>query len=239
MIGTGNRGIMTPAIPLSVNCVIRRTKEWATKFEFSGSYRSRWRAAEIAAFWESVFTTTYVDFRRQLRSLQEENLKEVGFDSIIESYEYAGIEGLVVPTDEDDWFHPDLIEALPAQPIVFWNFGRFSENIAEVQNSVVERVQFETNNYALHNPESKTFDHVIANRLFKNKGTHINKCLSMHNRSLASLSVLQPICGNKFELLRLYELYKQPTARDCPSYFFKYINCMSDLYQQLRVRKVF
>lgn len=240
---------MTPATSSSdkVICYIRRTREWAENFVFSGKYSTVWKAAKVAKYWDSIFRMSYIDFRKRLRAIQQDNFKEVGFDGVINQYEYKGERAIMVPTDEDDWYLPAVVPKLKelGKPIVYWNYLNNDLGTISIQDSTVERLQFESNNHALIQPHRECLaDHVYANNKLKNNGSfYLEGCWSMRNRSLASLTVVHPICeGSKKELLDLYEKCCKPVTieGDMPEYFMKYVDKMRDIYRnELQVRKTF
>ena len=122
---------MTQAISVlnKVNCYIRRTKIWAEQYEFSNDiYFNIWKSNHIAKMWDETFNISYVDFRKQLNCIQQENIKEIAFDNVINQFEYFDNNtSIMVPTDDDDWFHPNIISKLLSfcKPIMFWNFINF------------------------------------------------------------------------------------------------------------------
>jgi hypothetical protein len=236
---------------MKIICCIRRTKLWAEEYKHSEEWLNHWKADSISKIWSSVFRVSYVDFRKRLHSLQLENLREVAFDSVLNQYEYKDENAIVVPTDDDDWFHPDIINMIKQQvePIVYWNFINYTEGAVKIHSPYLQNMQYiyESNNYFLTQPKDDMLirDHVYASRTIKN-GRYIDSFLSVHNRTLASLSLLWKSLlfspNPQQELLRLYDVYRQPPMRDSgvPSYFDKYIDNMLKIYRnELQVRKMF
>ena len=233
---------------MNVTCYIRRTKKWAEQYEFSDIYDDFWKASHIAKVWNETFNIDYINFRKQLGLIQQENIREVAFDNIVNQYDYVGNNStIVVPTDDDDWYHPDVVFILRehCKPVMFWNFLNYNQGAITLYDSLhkPELFQFESNNYAVIKPDENVLkDHVVADQKLRNKGFYIDACLSMHNRSLASLSLLKPLLSGDFksELLRLYDKYRQQPTGDVPSYFCKYIDKMLKIYrEELKVSKVF
>lgn len=225
---------------MKVICYVRRTKLWAEEYKHSELWVDRWRADRIAQIWDQTFTTRYVDFRRRLNQLQQENLQEVPFDRVVNQYDYVRDDSVVVPTDDDDWFHPDIVSVLQerSKPS-YWNFINYTNGIISVQNPSVEKMLFtyETNNYALPNPDNEAVlqDHCYADKCII--GEHIDNCLSVHNRSIGSLSVLREslISSDKphKELLALYDVARRPVeiGLGVPEYFMKYVDKMLAIYR--------
>ncbi len=240
---------MTPPTSASpeLTCYIRRTREWAERYEFSPHHSEVWHAQRIAEVWDATFNMTYVDFRWRLNRIQIDNLADVGFDLLLNQYDYQTTRdyGWVVPTDDDDWFHPDLREQLQAVQThcVYWNFINYSEGVIRVQESRTERVQFESNNYAMRWQQTDRYlaDHATANYKLKNTGQQrLACCLSLHNRSLASLGLLNNHHADlRTGMLRLYDLYRQPVqiVGDVPTYFMPYVERMQQLYQTLQPQR--
>lgn len=241
---------------MRVVCYLRRDRSWV-EGEFSKHFIERWSAKEIAKIWDETFRTTYLEFRQQLFELQTTNLHDVAFDAIVNQFDYGlPSDDIVVPTDDDDWFHPDVINTLRDlnAPLVYWNFLNNTEGKIVLQNPSKERIKFlfETNNYAISCPSARQhlMDHTALDNDKRGAGVHINKELSMHNRTIASISLLgEKLLGHrspttpvnpKNELLKLYETgITVEKHQDCPSYFDKYIDSLIVLHKNLKVRKVF
>jgi hypothetical protein len=241
---------MTQAISPSndVICYLRRTKQWAESYSFADDkYSSNWKAVIIARKWGQIFTESYRYFRCQLHELQLENLREIGL-GYCNQFDYAKTDRIVVPSDDDDWFHPDIVPVLRKadHPVVYWNFLNYSIDAVQAHDSSKEPLRFETNNYAVKEEvdEKCLVYHVYANdKLKSNTNKHIDRHLSIHNRSLASLSVLQPLLEDNFEtkVIELYDRCQQPVdLTGVPDYFHKFFDRMSDLYRnKLKIRKWF
>jgi hypothetical protein len=228
---------------MNVTCYIRQTKEWAEQYKFSDDiYSSFWNANKIANVWNEIFNISYIDFRKQLNNIQKENFKDIQFDFTINQYENIN-DSIIVPTDDDDWLHPNIIKDLKSihQPVMFWNFINYNQGIISIHDSSKEIIQFESNNYAIDFKNEEILrNHVYANNVMKNKGLYIDLCLSMHNRTLASLSLLKG--KSRSEVLDLYDVYRKPIIinGNIPPYFMKYIDKMVDIYNnKLKVRKLF
>lgn len=225
-----------------LTCCLRRSPEWAERFEFTRFFIDTWHVDRIATIWGDTFNMPYVAFRRRLREIQVDNLCEVGFDQVINLYDLDPKQrnGWVVPTDDDDWFHPDLRQELFKQPhlLVYWNFCNYTEGAITVQNSPRERVRFESNNYAAFDPRNDDLlsDHATTNASLRNKVvTHLPQVLSVHNRSLASLGMLHSyIYHLPQKLPQLYRLYQADPTIDprLPSYFLPYVERMQRIYHE-------
>ena len=236
---------------MKITCYIRRTKLWAEEYKHSEEWLHKWKADKIANIWNNTFNISYTDFRKELNQIQQENIKEIFFDNVINQYEYKKNNSIIVPTDDDDWFNPQIISELKyyCKPVMFWNFVNYSEGCVTVQKPFFHKMKFiyESNNYSLINPQSEMIikDHCCANDTLKN-GFYIDSCLSLHNRTLASLGLLKDklLKSNnpQRELLNLYETYHNTLeiSNDVPDFFMKYIDKMFDIYRKkLKVCKLF
>lgn len=222
---------------------------WAEEYKHSELWVDHWRADRVAMIWDQTFTMRYANFRRRLNEIQQENLREVRFDHVVNQYEYVRDDSIVVPTDDDDWFHPDLVPILQERPEpTYWNFINYTEGRIYVQNTAHDKMMFayETNNYSLANPPNDLIlrDHCHANQSLK--GTHIDVCLSVHNRSMASLSILRdrllPANDPHGELLAMYDTARKPVevGRGVPEYFMGYVEKMLGVYRnELKVKRAF
>lgn len=235
---------------MKVICYVRRTKLWAEEYKHSELWVDHWRADRIATIWNETFTMRYADFRRRLNQIQQENLQEVPFDCVVNQYEYKKDDSIVVPTDDDDWFHPDLIPVLQERPQPsYWNFINYTEGRIAVQNTAAHdnmMFVYESNNYSLTNLDNELVlrDHSFADKHLK--GTHIDGCFSVHNRSLGSLSLLRDRLVSSVkphkELLAMYDIARKPVevGVGVPEYFMKYVDKMLSLYRtELQVRRPF
>lgn len=229
--------------------IIRREEAWHKRFEISPFHEKRWFANDIINAWNDTFNIGYFDFRRLLRELADFNRFEVGFDKIINSYEITEefVPGMGVPCDEDDWFHPDLIEVLQSKfasnPNRYyrWHVIKFDPGrifvVKEPFDNHIVQCNWDTNNYAIVNIDKGLLAHVDANSKLKNKGLdiYIPVCLSMYNQNISSLSLYYPYRNNLRErLLQLYEGFgkEPPKNKEVPSYFLRYVDQMLDIYRK-------
>lgn len=251
MIENGNQVIMTQIMPTldKITCCIRRDKLWAENYQFDKEHIQNWNAKHISAIWNDLFNIKYIDFRKILHDVQKKNFNDINFSSIINQYEYNHLEnnGWIVPTDDDDWFHPDIIKTLnnTTSSLVYWNFVNFTEGVVTVQDSTREVIQYESNNYSIKNvsDESLIRYHVLANNAYRNNGMHINQCLSIHNRTMASLGLLnQQLPDLRGGMIRLYGISRSPIQihGNIPEYFIKFIEEINDLFKnKLKIKRMF
>jgi hypothetical protein len=243
---------MTQTMPASDNviCYVRRNREWAESYSFGEEHQSVWNVLQISSVWNELFNIKYTDFRKHLNKIQRKNLSDIGFSSVINQYEYSKVDhqGWIVPTDDDDWFHPDLISALQSSnsKLVYWNFINFTEGVVSVQDSRQEAVQYESNNYAIMNSPDEMLlrYHYRANQVYKNKaGKHLDCCLSIHNRTMASLGLLKnQLPDLRTGMIRLYEISRKRATviGNVPDYFAKFIDEITEVFQkELKIRRMF
>lgn len=243
---------MTQTISASDNitCYIRRSKEWAENYQFNDEHINVWNVKEISSTWNDLFNIRYVDFRRRINQVQQENFAEVPFSYIVNQYEYVSSKnyGKIIPTDDDDWFHPDIIPILKdiKEPLIYWNFVNFTKGTITVQDSTQERVQFESNNYCMSNvvDEKLLKYHTHANALYRNQsGFHIDRCLSIHNRTMASLGLLsEQLPDLRGGMIRLYEVSRSPVKiiGTIPDYFMKFVESITNIFKnELKIKRMF
>lgn len=243
---------MTQATPASdnVTCYIRRSREWAESYRFSDEHIKVWNVEQVSATWNDLFNIRYVDFRRRLHQIQRDNFADVPFSSIINQYDYDPCVdyGRVVPTDDDDWFHPDVVAAVRESDdtLVYWNFVNFTEGVITVQDSTREAVQFESNNYAMRGVSDEMLlrYHARVNAACRNRaGTHIDRCLSMHNRTMASLGLLrEQLPDLRAGMVRLYEISRSPVkvVGQVPGYFMRFVDAVVGVFKnELKIRRMF
>ena len=115
--------------------LVRRDEEWHKHYNYSKNLGTFLRSKRMAEFWDSVFLMTWIDFRKKLNEIREENQKDLNYDKIMSTYEIHSTEQLngylVVPCDDDDWLHKDLFDILRAEYTGYnysyrWNFMELS-----------------------------------------------------------------------------------------------------------------
>lgn len=241
---------------MKIVCCIRIDKYWS-EYKISPEFNKIWQVDEILNIWDSVFKTSYIEFRKCLSNLSKLALKDVKFDNIINQYQYSvPSNDIVVPVDDDDWFHPNIIEVLKNTNanLVYWNILNNTEGALQFFNPSNTKVPFvfETNNHALFAPKNKEYilNHTILNRDSKGKGHYINDSLSLHNRSIASISLLgEKLLGHrsnniihdkKKALLELYEKYQEiDVTLQHPAYFDDYLEKIKTIHKKIKIRKMF
>lgn len=222
-------------------CVVRRSPEWR-RWQLKNSHHVQ-RASEL---WDRTFETSYVDFRKSLSQISEDNRKQIPFDVVCDIHECEKYldqpHNLIFPTDDDDWYRPDILDVVSKfageGPACEWNHARFDLNVlTEALND-----PFQSNTYAAETPVDYLVvkNHVVAGAKFRQEGyRHIGSVLSVYNHSLASLSTLKKIDGPQ-GLLERYDLCLNELLRvgTVPDVFEEYVGRVRELYKSLNPRAI-
>lgn len=247
--------------------LVRRDEEWHKKFNYSFILGNFLQSKTMASYWDEVFNMTWIDFRKELNKIREENEKKLKFDKILSTYEIKNINQLekyiVVPCDDDDWLHDEIFEILKDQydenKIYYrWNGTELAHGQIEVSSYPTNipypswklDYNYLSNNYAIKSPkEFKLVDlHGYANKNIDiRQEKFIKKTLSVHNGSLASLTFIRRIHkwfngDTKKGLLHFHERFKEYPISNTkiPNCFLKYIDMMMELYRKkLKPKKYF
>lgn len=196
--------------------LVRRDEEWHKGYNYSKILGKSLQSKRMAEFWNSTFTTSWIDFRIKLDKIREENQRDMNYDKTMSTYEIKSpkqFDGyVVVPCDDDDWLRGDIFDVLRDNYTgkhysYRWNFVE----LAIIDNGISEcrsfsyptnipfpawrlTYNYQSNNYAIDNP--KEFDlvdlHGYADQnLDIRKEKFIPMDLSIHNASLASLTFMR------------------------------------------------
>lgn len=222
-------------------CVVRRSPEWR-QWRLKNSHHVL-RASEI---WDRTFETSYVDFRKSLSQISEDNRRQIPFDVVCDIHEcesYLSQTGnMIFPTDDDDWYRPDILDVVSKfagdAPACEWNHGRFDLN--ELTETVND--PFQSNCYAVRTPTDYLCvkNHVVAGATIRRTGyRHIGEVLSVYNHSLASLSALKKVDGPA-ELLERHDKCLKGMLKigAIPDVFNEYVQRVRDLYESLNPKAI-
>lgn len=230
--------------------ILRRTKNW--KYNFVVDVES---AKLLERMWNSTFYLTYTDFRRSLNKIREENCKYNKFNKCVEIFDDElhtlcnSNNNLLFPTDDDDWFHDDVIDIIMSKidhiHVVRWRYTKLV-NIKLVKNlsfngTIWTRpMHYQTNNYCIKSPcEITAIQHDGAENIFKNSPHEIflDENLSIHNKTIASRSYW---CKNnpitQIKLIEGADIKNLEIDKDIPKTFHKYIDMLYDLMSKLKIR---
>jgi hypothetical protein len=196
--------------------LVRRDEEWHKGYNYSQILGTFLRSKRMAEFWDSVFTTTWIDFRIKLDKIRNINQKDLTYDIAMSTYEIKSPEQLrgyvVVPCDDDDWLRGDIFDILREE----CNLGQYNYRWNFLELSIIENgfyelrswsyptnVQFpiwrlsynyQSNNYAVLSPKSFSVvdSHGVANNVLDvRQEKFIPQDLSVHNGNLASLTFMK------------------------------------------------
>lgn len=232
---------------------VRRTLDWGSEAAVDAGLIKSFRP--MVKMWNTTFTIPYHEFRQRLKVIAQLSLSRV------EKVQRASVEtappgALLVPIDDDDWFSPDLANRLrqefdPSIPCYYWSRqilepGRQVRRIKGLlKEFLTGEVIFATNNYAIHNVPGLAglaHTHMIARRHFQAEQVrYVPAALSVHNRSLASQTVLgmeRPIVRDA--LIERFEQYRTLYANTYLSRGLRwaapYVTMMSELMESLKLR---
>jgi len=167
--------------------------------------------------WNDVFPVSYFEYRQRLREIAELNwLRMRGICVVIREQQFHSLfdqwgQCIVLPVDEDDWFHPDLAERLPqlfdpAVDVYHWDDFLYRPVPFLGQEPDHEPIRrrkwassFGTNSYAIASTSLRKLTpvlrqqvllhHEAAGELFCRPGFrrhYIDECLSLSHKSPAS-----------------------------------------------------
>jgi len=200
---------MTPC-PEIVICV-RETLDWQDEAAVVAGMLAKFRPKYEA--WNDRFNVPYHVFRHRVTEIARENLRRVEGARVV-GPDSVPTGALVVPVDDDDWFHPELarhlrdawepekrgytwerraLEAPPERNPLRWLPPRGRRLLRQADHSVYT---CGTNNYAVVNVAGwgdQIASHSAASEFFDaqpERVRHIPRALSLHNRNFSSRTVL-------------------------------------------------
>jgi len=219
------------ACPEIVICV-RATLDWQDEAAVVAGLVDRFRPKY--ELWNARFSVPYHLFRHRVTEIARENLRRVEGARVV-GPDAVPPGALVVPVDDDDWFHPDLarhlreawepgkrgyfwqrraLEAPPVRNPLRWLPPRGRRLLRQADHSVYT---CGTNNYAVVNVPpwgEQIASHSQASALFDahpESVKHIPRALSLHNRNFASWTVLGVHDGpaSWWRIRRRFRRYRQ------------------------------
>jgi len=231
---------------------MRGTLDWTSKAAVDAGLIDTLRP--VVEMWNACFNIPYHEFRQRLKIIAQLCLGRVE-DVRYASFKSAPPGALLVPVDDDDWFSPDLVHRLrqafdPSIPCYYW-----TRHILELERTkrrwkgllkefLTGCVIFATNNYAVCNlgdltevapRHMKVREHFQAAQV-----RYLPVALSVHNRSLASRSILGVRPIPREQLVEYFERYKTLYARTrlprSLQWAVPYVAMMSELMEELRLR---
>jgi hypothetical protein len=207
--------------------------------------------------WNATFGLPFRRFRQELARIAEINRSRIAGASCVPRDEVpAG--AIVVPTDDDDWFAPDLASALQAAIDNRYAGYYWPSRFIEVPVSLAHRLGLArraifprtppkwlctTNNYAvamsavtapLVDNHMRASDWFVAH---PGAVRRLDACLSVMNRTLASQTSLANI-GSRASLVAKFRRYGRVYRRPLPTQLAwcePYVAMMRALMDELRV----
>jgi hypothetical protein len=238
---------------------LRQTVDWSDEVAFLAQLPERLRPR--VELWNETFDLPFHLFRHEVRRIAEQNHAAVE-DAEVVPIEEVPPGGLVVPTDDDDWFAPDLGQVLGEArgpdtvglrwPSLFLEIPlNLKHRLGRLRRRVFPRTSprwaCTTNNYALvadRIPKILFDSHLRASAALASGQVQfetIDRDLSIMNRTLGSQTSLghRRPTFRRPELLRRYRwyarLYEKGRAR-VPEWCRPYVRRMADLMEGLRPR---
>lgn len=235
--------------------VVRKTTEWRDEAAVRAQFPEGF--APLVDLWDATFSLPYHLFRHELKTIAELSWSRVAGATRVPR-EDVPEGGVIVPTDDDDWFSPELaasIEAVPGAAGWYWP-SRFLELPIHLRHRlgklrrrlfpwVRPRWLCTTNNYAFVNgavPPRILDSHMRASDWFVGHPAEVRRLdapLSVMNRSLASVTTL--VYGGpvtRAGLLRKYARYRKLYRAPPPDLAWSapYVEAMAELMGRLRTR---
>jgi len=235
--------------------VVRRTTEWSNEAVVRAQLPERLRRP--VELWNATFGLPYHQFRLELTRIAQLNRSRIeGISCVPRDAVPAG--AIVVPTDDDDWFAPELAHTLQAAVDGRYAGYYWSSLFIEVPISLAHRLGLArraiyprtppkwlctTNNYAVAISAATAplvDNHMHASDWFvAHPGAvrRLDACLSVMNRTLASHTSLANI-GSRARLVAKFRRYCRIYRRPLPTQLAwcePYVAMMRDLMAGLRV----
>jgi hypothetical protein len=238
---------------------VRRTTDWADEQAFRAQVDPRFLPK--VEVWNETFDIPFHLFRQRVREIARLNHSRID-TAVCASWDEIPDGALVAPVDDDDWFAPDLADALDGASdsgtIGYrWisSFVQVPINFAHRLNLIRRRVlrpppkhTCTTNNYAMvKGPGAQPLlgSHLAASEWFDRSEVPtvmtVERRLSVMNRTLASQTQMgfEKPSVSRSELLQKLRRYRSLYARQVPpelAWCRPYLGMMSELIEQLDVR---
>ncbi len=241
-----------------IHICIRQTLNWQHEGLVDAQILPEFRPKYEA--WNATFTMPYHVFRQRLKAIAELNFSRVE-GAVCSRVDEVPRGHIIVPTDDDDWFAPDLATRLRraherAAAGYLWRRGTLQYESPTVRarsrlaRLIARREKFicKTNNYAVPNERELAplaLNHVRASAYFAAHPAEVKRIpatLAIQNRTLASQTALawrRPTIGRKalgvlLEKHRaLYAAWKPATTL---LWAKPYVALMNELMAEIDVR---
>lgn len=235
----------------------RATLDWQDESAFRAQLPPS--LAEPVHLWNRVFRLPFHLFRHRVRQIALTNHSHIA-GAVCADWDEIPDGSVVIPVDDDDWFAPELGQALaqtlaPRWQAYLWP-ARFLEVPLHLRHEMgtlrrrlfpntPNRYLFCTNNYAMPKTGDNKFllgGHTRADAWFKsNPEAQVKRLqipLSLMNRTLGSTTTLREKTGPlaKTQLLlaarRYSKLYQRPTSAEL-AWSRPYRDAMAELMEEL------
>lgn len=242
--------------------VVRRSEQYKKTHQVDEYFENTWHVCDNIADWNDTFDMPWEDYRNRLEDLRRQNMRDLQFDKYCDFHELKDMcldDCIVVPTDDDDWFHPELCQTLRASPlmplyrwfhcVIRWT-GSGPQMWTERQTGR-RNYGNESNNYAMYEPQQLES---IDWHYYQSTGPlwWIPKFLSVHHQHLGSASLLNLIrvinrnserlskSAYQEVLKKNLELYRKPPVlnAETPPYFFRFFDKLTHIYSQINIRRL-
>jgi hypothetical protein len=110
--------------------IVRRPKEWISYNHLT--INNCQNLHNLVNSWNSIFNISYLDFRKALNKIRECNLKNTKFKNIINWLDQPRIKeqlksnNFIYCTDDDDWYHDDIIDIIESCKTENYNSFRWN-----------------------------------------------------------------------------------------------------------------
>jgi hypothetical protein len=238
---------------------IRRTLPWHDPAAALAAMVPNLRPRVV--LWDATFDIPYTEFRRRMAAIALDNMSRVA-NAKVARLDQVPPGALVVPTDDDDWFSPELAERVLEQEQAGVDGYHWKRSTLEAYRRAPRWRLFggarerrdtssftcATNNYALrYQPEHAmlVMSHVQASEHFDANAARIRRIdasLSVQNRNVASQSALgkkRPSFTREDLLASLdrhRKLYRRLRLPPELAWAKPYADAMRELTEALRVR---
>jgi len=131
--------------------VTRRSENWESitwdewivsywkKFNYSFSDEKIKAFRDRVALWNKDYLPTYFDYRSKIKSIARKSWELTGLEIVdLEDVNQFYRDVIYIPTDDDDWFCPDISEQLNdlSSDAVYWNDWKWCKNVFDQNGQV-------------------------------------------------------------------------------------------------------
>lgn len=241
--------------------VVRRTTDWTSEAVVRAQLPDGF--APLVELWNDTFDMPFHRFRYELKQITALNHSRVE-GAVTAALEDVPEGALIAPTDDDDWFAPELAKALHDNREDQYSGYRWSSRFLEVPPNLDQRLGAlrrklfpstplrwicTTNNHAIVNRAGigdLVASHIRASEWFSAHDAAVKALdvsLSLQNRNLSSQTTLLFRSGTTMTRWRLLLKYRQYKAlyKKAPmpglDWCHPYIARMAELMEELHLRR--